>query len=89
MKCCSLEIPIMVFAKGLQDDGDGCHDRLDNAELESRLENTLQFRGRRIKQARTPWRSGMNDEEGHQDLFAHLIRWKRSVTALITSLSIT
>lgn len=34
----------MIFAKGLQDDGDDCHDGFDNAELESRLENTLQFR---------------------------------------------
>lgn len=34
----------MIFAIGLQDDGDDCHDGFDNAELESRLENTLQFK---------------------------------------------
>lgn len=45
-RCCSLKISIMIFAKGLQDDGDDCHDGFDNAELESRLENTLQFRVR-------------------------------------------
>lgn len=48
MKCkkrrCSLKISIMIFAKGLQDDGDDCHDGFDNAELESCLENKLQFR---------------------------------------------
>lgn len=42
--CCSLKISIMIFAKGLQDDGDDSHDGFDNAELQSRLENTLQFR---------------------------------------------
>lgn len=42
--CCSLKISIMIFAIGLQDDGDDCHDGFDNAELESRLENTLQFK---------------------------------------------
>ncbi len=36
----------MIFAKGLQDDGDDCHDGFDSAELESCLENTLQFRVR-------------------------------------------
>ncbi len=36
----------MIFAKGLQDDGDDCHDGFDNTELQSRLENTLQFRMR-------------------------------------------
>lgn len=41
---CSLKIPIMVFAKGLQNDGDDCHDGLDNAELESCLQNKLQSR---------------------------------------------
>lgn len=39
--CCSLKISIMIFAIGLQDDGDDCHDGFDNAELESRLKNTL------------------------------------------------
>lgn len=32
-----IEISVMIFAKGLQDDGDGCHDGFDDAELESRL----------------------------------------------------
>lgn len=39
--CCSLEISIVIFAIGLQDDGDDCHDGFDNTELESRLESTL------------------------------------------------
>lgn len=34
----------MIFAVGLQDDGDDGHDGFDDAELQSRLENTLQFR---------------------------------------------
>lgn len=34
----------MIFAIGLQDDGDDGHDGFDDAELQSRLENTLQFR---------------------------------------------
>lgn len=38
--CCSLKISVMIFAKGLQDDGDDCHDGFDDAELESRLEDT-------------------------------------------------
>lgn len=49
MWCCSLKVSIVIFAKGLQDDGDDCHDGFDNAELESRLENTLQFRMRHLK----------------------------------------
>lgn len=31
----------MIFAKGLQDDGDDGHDGFDHAELESRLENNI------------------------------------------------
>lgn len=42
----SLKISIVIFAEGLQDDGDDGHDGFDNTELESRLENTLQFRMR-------------------------------------------
>lgn len=34
----------MIFAVGLQDDGDDGHDGFDDAELQSCLENTLQFR---------------------------------------------
>lgn len=34
----------MIFAKGLQDDGDDCHDWFDNAELESCLENKVHIR---------------------------------------------
>ena len=49
MWCCSLKVSIVIFATGLQDDGDDCHDGFDNAELESRLENTLQFRMRHLK----------------------------------------
>lgn len=43
----------MIFAIGLQDDGDDSHDGFDDAELQSRLENTLQFR----KQAGWPARA--------------------------------
>lgn len=74
MWCCSLKVPIVIFAKGLQDDGDDCHDGFDNAELESRLENTLQFRMRhpKKKKSRTPWRRRrMRDDEGRQNLFVH------------------
>ena len=76
MWCCSLKVPIVIFAKGLQDDGDDCHDGFDNAELESRLENTLQFRMRhpkkKRKKERTPWsRRRMRDDEGRQNLFVH------------------
>lgn len=56
--CCSLKISIMIFAIGLQDDGDDCHDGLDNTELESRLENTLQFRRRH------PNKQGHHEEGG-------------------------
>lgn len=35
---CSLKISVMIFAIGLQDDGDDRHDGLDNAELQRRLE---------------------------------------------------
>lgn len=72
----------MIFAIGLQDDGDDCHDGFDNAELECRLENTLQFRRRHPNKQKTRLgRRRMKDEEGHQNLFVHLIRWKRSITA--------
>lgn len=57
----------MVFAIGLQDDGDDGHDGFDDAELQSRLENTLQFRRQTSKDA-------AKEAEGRADLFAHLIQ---------------
>lgn len=57
----------MIFAIGLQDDGDDGHDGFDDAELQSRLENTLQFRRQTSKDA-------AKEAEGHVDLFAHLIQ---------------
>lgn len=33
----SLKIPVVIFAEGLEDDGDDGHDGLDNAVLEGRL----------------------------------------------------
>lgn len=44
MRLCSPKISVVIFAEGLQDDGDGCHDGFNNTELESRLEDTRQFR---------------------------------------------
>lgn len=47
----------MIFAKGLQDDGDDGHDGFDHAELESRLENNITIQKethKKKKKARTP-----------------------------------
>lgn len=64
MWCCSLKVPIVIFAKGLQDDGDDCHDGFDNAELESRLENTLQFRMRHPKKKKIKDTVEKEEDEG-------------------------
>ena len=58
--CCSLKISIMIFAKGLQDDGDDCHDGFDRAELESRLEDTQQLR---MRQEETTNKETMKKDE--------------------------
>lgn len=55
----------MIFAIGLQDDGDDGHDGFDDAELQSCLENTLQIRRQTSKR-------GTKEAEGHVNLFAHL-----------------
>lgn len=57
----------MIFAVGLQDDGDDGHDGFDDAELQSRLENTLQFRRQTGERAE-------EEAEGHVNLFVHLVQ---------------
>lgn len=36
-RLCSLKVSIMIFAKGLQEDGDDGHDGFDDTELKSGL----------------------------------------------------